>query len=71
MMADASNIIVAVETALHDAMWEVAINARKKHGVRICHVSFNWLDITLLDGTRSGVLQRVSMSTDTDRGRDD
>ena len=45
-MADASNIVVSVESVIHDELRRVFQKISDEYGVQILDVSADWMDVT-------------------------
>lgn len=63
MMADASNLTVVIESAIHDALAQVAQHAAREHGIFIKSVEFEWIESFRFDTTNEHHLARIRVNT--------
>ena len=64
-MATASDISVAVESAIHGVLTEVAKNVWKQHGIVIESVNFGWTEASSLGEKRLMILTSVNVESTT------
>jgi len=62
-MADAGNIVVAIESAIHDALAEVVRRISAQHGIQVASARFEWADVRSVGGPHEAHLSRVAIDS--------
>ena len=67
-MAEARDISVAIESAVHDAIRVLAQNVYRQHGIRINSASIDWIDVSCA-GKDEHLVGLISANTTTGMSR--
>ena len=65
-MADASDIHVSIDAAMHSQLRDYVMEIYKRHGLRIRTINCDWLDVSSI-GDEQHVLGLVSVLSDSGR----
>ena len=63
-MADAQEITVAIEKAVHNAMSEVAQAIYDQHGIKILDAQIEWIDVSSTSEDKA-LIQHITLRTST------
>ena len=63
-MVDARGITIAIESAVHNAIRELAQNVYRQHGIEINSASIDWIDVSCA-GKNEHLVGSISATTTT------